>query len=75
MPEGDYTLEAAWSNGPGEKLVTTADKMPLEAGAAFKVGFSDPLELTVRQATTFGDLGTMTFSAGGLAQRVAPATN
>ena len=75
LPEGDYTLEAAWSNGPGEKLVTTADKMPLEAGAAFKVGFSDPLELTVRQATTFGDLGTMTFSAGGLAQRVAPATN
>ena len=69
LPEGEYILEAAWSNGPGDKLVTTADKMPLGAGTPFKVGFNAPLELTVRQATTFGELGTMIFTAGGLAQR------
>jgi hypothetical protein len=33
------------------------------------VEYGSPLELTVRQATTFGDIGTMTFTAGGLAER------
>jgi len=75
LPEGEYKLEAAWSNGPGDKLVTTADNMPLESGTAFKVDFGSPLELTVRHATTFGDLGTMTFSAGGLAERTVPTVN
>lgn len=69
LPVGDYVLEAAWSNGPGDKLVATAGTLPLEVGKAFKVDYAQPLELTVRQATTFGDLGTMTFSAGGLAER------
>lgn len=75
LPEGEYVLEAAWSNGPSDKLMTTADKMPLDVGAVFKVGFSNPLELTVRQATTFGDLGTMTFTAGGLAERASNLVN
>jgi len=69
LPEGEYILEAAWSNGPGDKLVATAGDLPLEEGEPFVVDYSKPLKLTVRQATTFGDLGSMTFTAGGLAQR------
>jgi len=75
LPEGEYVLEAAWSNGPGDKLVTTADRTPLENGSAFRVGFSSPTKLTVRHATTFGDLGSMTFSAGSLAERPGPLLN
>jgi len=69
LPVGEYVLESAWSNGPGDKLVATAGTLPLEVGKAFTVDYARPLELTVRQATTFGNLGTMTFSAGGLADR------
>ncbi|QGY38890.1 succinylglutamate desuccinylase [Pseudodesulfovibrio cashew] len=67
LPVGEYVLEAAWSNGPGDKLVATAGNSPLEVGKPFKVEYGEPVRLTVRQATTFGDLGTMTFLAGGLA--------
>lgn len=69
LPAGEYVLEAAWSNGPGDKLVTTAANTPLIQGEPFSVEYAKPVQLTVRQATTFGDLGTMTFIAGGLAQR------
>jgi len=72
LPEGEYVLEAAWSNGAGDKLVTMADNMPLEVDTVFKVDFSNSLKLTVRHATTFGDLGTMTFTAGSLAERATP---
>jgi len=71
LPEGEYVLEAAWSNGPGDKLVATAGNLPLAVGKPFSVKYAKPLELTVRQATTFGDLGTMTFTAGGLAERAS----
>ncbi|MBG0789028.1 MAG: succinylglutamate desuccinylase/aspartoacylase family protein [Desulfovibrionaceae bacterium] len=69
LPQGKYVLESAWSNGGGDKLVTTAGTTPLGEGDAFTVDYGSPLELTVRQATTFGDIGTMTFTAGGLAER------
>ncbi len=69
LPEGRYVLEGAWTNGADGKLVTTAGKRPLNAGEAFSVGYGAPLEFTVRQATTFGDIGTMTFTASGLAER------
>ena len=69
LPQGDYVLDGAWSNGSGSKLVTIAGTKPLEEGGAFTVNYDHPLELTVRQATTFGDIGTMTFTAGGLAER------
>ncbi|QJB55285.1 M14/M99 family metallopeptidase [Pseudodesulfovibrio sp. zrk46] len=75
LPEGEYVLEAAWSNGPGDKLLATAGNLPVEIGTAFKVDYAKPVELTVRHATTFGDIGTMTFSAGGLAQRSVGHTN
>ena len=67
LPEGDYALEAAWSNGPADKLLTTADGAPLAPGEPFRVDYARSTEFTVRQATTFGDIGTMTFTAGGLA--------
>ena len=67
LPEGAYVLEAAWSNGPADKLLATAGDTPIEPGQAFRVDYADPTTLTVRQATTFGHLGAMTFSAGGLA--------
>ncbi|MEF2229388.1 MAG: M14/M99 family metallopeptidase [Pseudodesulfovibrio sp.] len=69
LPEGKYVLEGAWSNGPGEKLIATTDDLPLSMGAAFSVDYAKPLKLTVRQATTFSDIGSMTFTAGGLAER------
>jgi len=69
LPVGEYILEDAWSNGPGDKLMATAGDIPLQIGKPFSVEYAKPLKLTVRQATTFGDLGSMTFTAGGLAQR------
>ena len=75
LPEGDYILEAAWSNGPANKLLATTGKLPLELGTAFTVDYAKPVELTVRHATTFGNLGTMTFTAGGLAERASPLIN
>jgi hypothetical protein len=75
LPEGQYVLEAAWSNGPADKLMATTGTRPLDTGTPFTVEYSRPLELTMRHATTFGDLGTMTFTAGGLASRVPAAVN
>ncbi len=72
LPEGEYVLQSAWSNGPDCKLSATADGQPLELGEPFVVNYAKPVELTVRQATTFAGLGSMTFSAGGLAQRDVP---
>ncbi|WP_272701108.1 M14/M99 family metallopeptidase [Desulfovibrio sp. Fe33] len=69
LPEGDYVFESAWSNGPDDKLVALAGDVPLEKGRSFRVDYTRPLKLTVRQATTFGDIGSMTFTAGGLASR------
>ncbi len=69
LPEGEYVLEAAWSNGPGDKLIATTDSFPLAPGSTFAVDYAKPLKLTVRQATTFGPVGFMTFTAGGLAKR------
>jgi len=69
LPEGEYVFESAWSNGPDDKLVATAGSKPLDEGQSFKVDYANPLKLTVRQATTFGDIGTMTFTASGLASR------
>ncbi|MBU4378991.1 MAG: succinylglutamate desuccinylase, partial [Proteobacteria bacterium] len=75
LPEGEYVLEDAWSNGPGDKLMATTGTRPLGTATPFTVKYSQPLELTMRQATTFGGLGTMTFTAGGLASRTPASTN
>lgn len=75
LPSGAYTLESAWSNGPTEKLLATVGDKPVKPGTPFQVGYAEPLRFTVRNATTFGDMGSMTFHAGSLAERQAPAIN
>ena len=75
LPEGEYVFESAWSNGPEDKLVATAGDKPLDEGQSFKLDYGRPLKLTVRQATTFGDIGTMTFTTGGLASRETRSLN
>lgn len=69
LPSGEYVLEGAWSNGPADKLVATAGTQPLELGERFSVEYAKPIALTVRQATTFAGIGSMTFTAGGLAAK------
>jgi len=68
LPEGEYTLEEAWSNGPNDKLVTAANDVPLQPGDRFRVSPDGDIKLVVRQATTFGELGSMTFSSSRMAQ-------
>lgn len=75
LPRGEYELQEAWSNGPVNKLLTTVGDLPLEQGDKFRVEISKPLELTLRQATTFTGLGTMTFTAKTLAKTDYPTLN
>jgi hypothetical protein len=65
LPEGHYVLEDAWSNGPASKLLTTANDLPVRAGTRLSLGPDAPLRLTLRLATTFAPMGTMTFTAAG----------
>ncbi|WP_250645522.1 M14/M99 family metallopeptidase [Salidesulfovibrio onnuriiensis] len=69
LPEGEYLLEEAWSNGPNNKLITEADGVPLHPGDHFMVTGEKGTQLMVRQATTFGELGSMTFSSPRMAQQ------
>ncbi len=75
LPQGEYELQEAWSNGPDNKLLTTVGDLPLEQGDKFTVEASRPLEMTLRQATTFTGLGTMTFTAKTLAKTDFPTLN
>ncbi|MEF2143813.1 MAG: M14/M99 family metallopeptidase [Desulfovibrionaceae bacterium] len=63
LPEGRYVLEDAWSNGPADKLLTTANNLPVRTGASLAVSSGKPLQLALRQATTFAPMGAMTFTA------------
>lgn len=84
LPEGRYVLEDAWSNGPANKLLTTANDLPVRAGTDLHLEPGRPLRLSLRQATTFAPIGTMTFLAGGeqpgraglsrTAERTAPSS-
>ncbi|MGE4504059.1 MAG: M99 family carboxypeptidase catalytic domain-containing protein, partial [Desulfovibrionaceae bacterium] len=69
LPSGDYVLADAWSNGPAGKLVPTAGGLPLAPGSTFRISADAPLEFSVRQATTFANLGTMTFRPSNMASR------
>lgn len=73
LPEGEYVLQEAWSNGPDSKLVAVVNGTPLNRGDSFRVDSATAASMTVRQATTFGKLGTMTFTASRLA--AAPSIN
>lgn len=72
LPAGEYELEGTWSNGPSDKIVATAGNSPVETGGRFRLDAGSRLTFEVRQATTFGTLGNMTFSSGGLALNTHP---
>jgi len=63
LPRGEYVLEGIVSNGAADKLVTTAGRMPLRTGEKLALEAGRPLDLTLRQATTFAGLGMITLSA------------
>jgi hypothetical protein len=65
LPEGSYVLEDAWSNGSADKLLTTANDMPVRTGASVRVSKDSILRLCLRQATTFASMGSMTLTARG----------
>ncbi|GAB7023095.1 M14/M99 family metallopeptidase [Salidesulfovibrio brasiliensis] len=69
LPKGSYTLERAWSNGHEEKLIATTGTDPLRPGDSFHMEPGGRMDLDVRLATTFGLLGSMTFTADGFASR------
>lgn len=73
LPRGEYVLEGTVSNGAADKLVTTAGRMPLRPGEKLVLDADRPLELTLRLATTFAGLGTVTIKASTLAERDAQA--
>lgn len=75
LPEGEYLLEEAWSNGSFDKLIAAANGVPLHPGDRFRIGPKGETRLTVRQATTFDEIGGMTFSSSRMAQSNGPTLN
>lgn len=69
LPQGDYTIERAWSNGRDEKLLLTARQTPLNKGDSFRLSAGDRMNIDFRLATTFGLIGSMTFTSEGFAER------
>lgn len=67
LPEGQYKLQEAWSNGEDNKLLTTVNGRPLLAGETFAVREGQPVNVTIRQATTFEKIGDMVFNPGNFA--------
>ncbi|HMM38421.1 MAG TPA: M99 family carboxypeptidase catalytic domain-containing protein [Desulfovibrio sp.] len=71
LPEGEYELLGARTNGEPGKLMATAGGEPVIEGRKLQVGGA-PVEITLRQATTFQEMGTLTLSPGRWAE-LAPA--
>lgn len=67
LPEGEYELLRAQTNGAEDKLMATAGQDPLRDGQKLRLG-DEPLSLTVRQATTFQEMGTLTIRSGRWAE-------
>lgn len=61
-PAGRYTLTDIVGNGPATMVQPFLGDTPLTLGRPFTV--SDKCVITLRQATTFADLGRMTVTAG-----------
>jgi hypothetical protein len=64
LPPGEYLLEDALGNGPGDKLLATSGLMPIP----WKQGImtlmpGERRPITLRQATTFAPLGSMVLAA------------
>jgi hypothetical protein len=60
LPPGDYTVAEANSNGPASRLLPLVGNRPLKPGDKFRVAPDKPMLFSLRQATTFAGLGTMT---------------
>ena len=60
LPPGEYTVAETTSNGPSSRLLPLAGNRPLKPGESFRVEPGKPLLFSLRQATTFAALGTMT---------------
>ncbi|MGE4262883.1 MAG: M99 family carboxypeptidase catalytic domain-containing protein [Desulfovibrio sp.] len=60
LPPGDYSVAETSSNGPANRLLPLAGNRPLKPGDTFRVEPGKPLLFSLRQATTFAALGTMT---------------
>lgn len=71
LPEGVYSLVGADSNGAADKLVATTDSGEALDGRPFRLGDAG-LSLTIRQATTFQDMGTLTLRPGRWAEATPP---
>lgn len=71
LPEGEYELLRAQTNGAEDKLMATAGQDPLRDGQKLRLGDA-PVSLTVRQATTFQEMGTLTIRSGRWAEAGTP---
>ncbi len=60
LPPGEYSVAETTSNGPSSRLLPLAGNRPLKPGETFRVEPGKPLLFSLRQATTFAALGTMT---------------
>jgi hypothetical protein len=60
LPAGQYTVAETASNGPASRILSLAGGRPLRQGDTFRVEPGKPLLFSLRQATTFAALGTMT---------------
>jgi hypothetical protein len=63
LPAGRYRLDDVWSNGPREKILATTTDNLAPWGCGFELHPGEGLPLTMRQATTFMPLGSMTLAA------------
>ena len=71
LPEGEYELLRAQTNGAEDKLMATAGQDPLRDGQKLRLGDA-PVSVTVRQATTFQEMGTLTIRSGRWAEAGTP---
>lgn len=60
LPAGEYAVAETASNGPASRLLPLVGGRPLKPGDRFRVEPGKPLLFSLRQATTFAALGTMT---------------
>ena len=60
LPPGEYAVAETASNGPQSRILPLAGNRPLKPGEKFRVEPGKPLLFSLRQATTFAALGTMT---------------
>ncbi len=67
LPEGEYELLSARTNGEPGKLMATAGGAPVSEGQKLLVGGA-PVDITLRQATTFQEMGTLTLAPGRWAE-------